>query len=74
VHAFLRAHLIPKCPHADLFNRRGRDWLARQPVPEDERVAIERHLRKLDRQGVDLAVLDQDIAQDALEDQAIPTC
>ena len=27
VHAILQAHLIPPCPHADLFSRRGRDWL-----------------------------------------------
>ena len=31
VHSILHAHLIPKCPHADLFNRPGRGWLARQP-------------------------------------------
>lgn len=43
VHAILHAHLIPKCPHADLFNGRGRAWLSRQPVPDDERAAIERH-------------------------------
>ncbi|GAN81816.1 transposase [Acidocella aminolytica 101 = DSM 11237] len=43
VHSILHVHLIPKCPHADLFNARGRDWLARQPVPADERAAIERH-------------------------------
>jgi transposase len=36
VHAILHAHLIPRCPHADLFNRRGREWLARQPLPSDE--------------------------------------
>jgi len=30
VHSILHAHLIPKCPHADLFNARGRTWLARQ--------------------------------------------
>jgi transposase len=71
VHAILHAHLIPKCPHADLFNRRGRDWLARQPVPDDERAAIARHVRELDRLGEDLAVLDRDIAQDALHDDAI---
>ena len=41
VHSILHAHLIPKCPHADLFNGRGRDWLMRQPLPEDERFAIE---------------------------------
>ena len=71
VHAILHAHLIPKCPHADLFNRRGREWLARQPLPEDERAAIVRHVRELDRLAKDLAVLDHDIAEDALEDAAI---
>jgi len=62
VHGILHAHLIPKCPHADLFNRRGREWLARQPLPEDERAAIERHMRELDRLAEDLAVLDREIA------------
>ncbi|WP_201742059.1 transposase [Mangrovicoccus ximenensis] len=71
VHAILHAHLIPKCPHADLFNRRGRDWLARQPVPDDEKAAIARHVRELDRLGGELAALDRDIAQDAPEDEAI---
>ena len=28
VHSILHAHLIPKCPHADLFNARGRAWLS----------------------------------------------
>ena len=35
VHAILHAHLIPKCPHADLFNGRGRIWLMGQPIPDD---------------------------------------
>ena len=68
VHSILHAHLVPKCPHADLFNRRGRDWLARQPLPEDERGAIERHVRELDRLAEDLAVLDREIAEAALKD------
>src|SRR3954469_21412139 len=46
VHSILHAHLIPQCPHADLFNRPGRDWLARQPVPDEERSAITRHIRE----------------------------
>lgn len=71
VHSILHAHLIPKCPHADLFNGRGRHWLARQPVPEDERFAIERHVRELDRLGEDLAILDREIAESALDDRAI---
>jgi transposase len=58
VHAILQAHLIPRCPPADLFNRCGRSWL-RRPLPDDERAAIERHVRELDRLGEDLAVFDR---------------
>ena len=58
VHAILHAHLLPRCPHADLFGGRGRAWLERQPLPDDERAAIGRHLRELDRLGEDLVVLD----------------
>jgi transposase len=71
VHAILHAHLIPPCPHADLFGRLGRLWLARQVVPDDERAAIERHLRELDWLGEDLAVLDREIAQAAIEKPAV---
>ena len=71
VHAILYAHLIPKCPHADLFGRLGRAWLARQPLPDDERAAIERHIRELDRLNDDLEVLDREIAEGALDDRAI---
>ena len=58
VHSILYAYLIPHCPHADLFSGVGRAWLSRQPFPDDERIAIERHLRELDRLGEDLTVLD----------------
>jgi hypothetical protein len=55
-------HLIPLCPHTELFGRLGRIWLARQVIPADERAAIERHLHGLDRLGEDLGVLDREIA------------
>ncbi|CAN5426009.1 IS110 family transposase [soil metagenome] len=71
VHAILHAHLIPPCPHADLFSKVGRAWLERQPVPDDERVAIERHLRELDRMGEDLTALDKEIAGEALDDASV---
>ena len=71
VHSILYAYLIPHCPHADLFSGVGRAWLARQPFPDDERIAIERHLRELDRLGEDLAVLDTAIADSALADRAV---
>jgi transposase len=70
-HAILQAHLVPPCPHADLFGRLGRTWLAQQVLPDDERAAIERHLRELDRLGEDLGVLDKDIAQVAIDDPAV---
>jgi transposase len=71
VHAILHAHLIPPCPHADLFGRLGRIWLARQVIPDDERAAIERHLRELDRLSEDLESLDREIAQAAIGDPAV---
>ena len=46
-------------------------WLARQVLPDDERAAIERHLRELDRLGEDLGVLDREIAQAAIDDPAV---
>ena len=70
VHAILHAHLIPPA-RADLFGRLGRIWLARQVVPDDERAAIERHLRELDRLSEDLGVLDREIAQAAIDNPAV---
>jgi len=70
VHAILHAHLIPRCPH-DLFARLGRNWLDRQELPDDERAAIARHLRELDRLGEDLDTLDTDIAQVAIDNPAV---
>jgi transposase len=70
-HAILHSHLIPPCPHADLFGRLGRSWLGRQALPDDERAAIDRHLRELDRSGEDLDALDRDIAQAVADDPAV---
>lgn len=71
VHAVLAAHLVPKCPHADLFNQRGRTWLARQVVPDDERTAIERNVRELDRLTEDRAGLDREIAMTVMDDASV---
>src|SRR5207253_706936 len=71
VHAILHAHLILPCPHADLFGRLGRIWLAQQVMPDDECAAIERHLRELDRLSEDLGVLDTQIAQTGSADPAV---
>jgi hypothetical protein len=42
-----------------------------QALPADEREAIGRYLRELDRLGEDLAVLDREIAERALDDSAV---
>ena len=71
IHAILAAHLVPPCPHAELFNGPGRAWLAKQVLPDDERGAIERHLRQLDWLGEDLKVLDHDIGVAVVDDPAV---
>ena len=71
VQSILHAHLVPPCPHGDLFGRAGRGWLAGQWLPEDERAAVERHIRELDRLGEELSGVERDIARRALEDEAV---
>jgi transposase len=66
IQSILHAHLIPSCPHADLCGTKGRAWLAAQVVPEDERLAIDRHLREFDRLAEDLQVIERDLAHSAL--------
>ena len=68
IQSILHAHLIPPCPPADLCGEKGRAWLSGQRLPEDERLAINRHLREFDRLGDDLKVIERDLAQSALED------
>src|SRR6516164_9044374 len=62
VQSILHAHLIPAYPAGNMFERKGRAWLAAQKLPEDERMAIERHVREMDRLGEDLKVIQRDLA------------
>jgi transposase len=71
IQSILHAHLIPSCPHADLCGAKGRAWLDQQVVPEDERLAIERHVREFDRLGEDLRVIERDLARSALADDGV---
>src|SRR3954469_6304899 len=36
VHGILHRNLVPRCPAADLFGKKGRAWLAEQDLPADE--------------------------------------
>ena len=66
--SILHAHLVPPCPHADLFGPRGRAWLLAQPLPADEGDALARHLREYDRLSEDLKVVERELARDARAD------
>jgi transposase len=69
--SILHSHLIPSCPHADLCGASGRAWLLRQVLPEDEWLAIERHLREFDRLAEDLKIIERDLARSALADEGV---
>ena len=71
IQSILHSHLIPSCPHADLCGASGRAWLFHQVLPEDERLAVERHLREFDRLGEDLKVIERDLARSALADEGV---
>jgi transposase len=71
VQSILHAHLVPQCPHADLFGGKGRAWLAAQHLPPDERDAVERHVREYDRISEDLRVAERELARDALADAGV---
>ena len=45
--------------------------VAAQQLPDHERAAISRHVRELDRLAEDLALLDCEITQEAIEDSAV---
>jgi transposase len=70
IHGILHANLIPPYP-GNLFGAAGRSWLAEQPLAEDEKLAIQRHLADLDHRTADLAALDQALAMRALEDERV---
>ena len=71
VQSILHAHLVPPCPHADLFGPSGRSWLIRQHLPADECDAVQRHLREYDRLSDDLRVVERELASDALANPEI---
>ncbi len=69
--SIFHAHLLPQCPHAELFGVRGRAWLLAQPLPPDEKEAVERHPREYDRLGEDLKVVERELAREALTSTSI---
>lgn len=71
VHAILTRNLAPTPPVSDLFGRSGRHWLSRQELPADERATVAALLRQLDFHGSELAIVDRELAVEALTDPVV---
>jgi transposase len=71
VHAVLARNLAPTPPVSDLFGTTGRHWLSRQDLPADERASVQALLRQLDFHGAELAVVDKELALEALADPVV---
>ena len=71
MHAILARNLAPTPPVSDLFGKTGRHWLSVQPLPADERSSVQALLRQLDFHGAELAVVDNELAVEALTDPVL---
>jgi transposase len=71
IHAVLMRNLAGRPPASDLFGVAGRRWLARVPLPTDERQAVEAGLRLVDLFDQEVAALDRQIAAQAVASEAI---
>lgn len=71
VHAILARNLAPTPPVSDLFGRAGRHWLSRQELPADEEATVAALLRQLDFHADELAIVDKELAGEALLDPAV---
>ena len=71
VHGILARNLAPTPPVSDLFGRTGRHWLSRQELPADERATVQALLRQLDFHGTELAIVDKELAVEALTDPMV---
>ena len=70
VQAVLHRNLLPRCPAADLFGKKGRAWLADQPLPVDEEIAVASALRRLDVAG-ELVLVERELAQVGLQSEDV---
>jgi transposase len=71
VHAILARNLAPTPPVSDLFGKTGRHWLSRQELPADEKATVAALLRQLDFHAGELAIVDRELALEALTDPAV---
>lgn len=67
IQSVLHANLIPR-EAGKLYTKKGRTRLEHLDLPPDQKRLVLRHLDELDRLAAELAVLDTDLAQRALQD------
>jgi transposase len=68
ISAALHRNLKGRNPATDPFGKKGRQWIAAQQLPIDERLTVDGGLRQLDFFGDELAEIDRLIAQQVLDD------
>lgn len=71
VHATLQRNLKGRPPTTDLFGKRGRVWLAEQPLIGDEADTVAACLRLIDLLDAEVARIDRVLAEEALGDTSI---
>lgn len=71
IHATLQRNLKGRPPVTDLFGKRGRAWLAGQPLIGDEAETVSACLRHIDLLDTEVARIDGVLASEALGDAVI---
>jgi transposase len=67
IHAVLMRNLKGRPPMSDAFGKGGRKWLAGLKLPLDERQTVDGCLRQIDFLGGEIAILEREIAQRAID-------
>jgi transposase len=68
IHSVLFSELVPP-PQADLFSKKGQQWLAALELPSESRALIESDLRLLEAADRELEAISLEIAKKAGQDQ-----
>ena len=58
-------------PMSDVFGKCGREWLAALELPRDERHTVDGRLRHIDFVSQEIAILEREIAQHAIDSPEI---
>jgi transposase len=71
VHAILSRNLVTTCPHADMFSKIGRRWLAAQTLPADEQRSVDALIRQIDFHADEQRLVDHDVAAAVVDDPVV---